>query len=611
MSQNNRIIKPIEFAKFNIPQPTEQRMLTDAKFVNYGSDNLYPIFLIDLYNESATHSAIVNSKVNYIIGEGLFTDNGELINIRTNTADTFHEFLNKIILDYILFNYFCVEVIYNALKQPIELHHIPAHKIRCNKSKTKFWFADDWYFKPSLIFDRWKKNSIDTTTKLFFFDGYYPTVNSVYPKPEYAGCIKAISFDKAVSDFNLNNIKNHFSASSLITFFNGSNISEDVKRKIITDIQNTYSGENGAKYILDFQNSNGKSAEVKPLTAGDWDKAFSATMQANSDIIYRGHQVTSPMLFGVKTEGQLGGATELETAYEIFKSTYVKNKRMELLSAFKMLFIENNFIQGNINFRDKPLFKTPLSETLKEKIMTVNELRKEAGLEPLANGDKIIGDNSTVSATTFSSEKSNLISLSDEDFEKIKDLGLLREEFEFINDGEVVFNKEHALQIQLKFEDNQDIANYLIENGTDFKTIKDLKTGIRKDLGIAISADDLRNTLTQLHDAGVIDVTYVNDKIKIQPLKTEQPKSTVQVLYGYEVKAGLGAPIISTTRPFCAKLVTNNRLYSRQDIQTMSDIFGYDIFKHGGGFYHNPQTNETTPYCRHYWKAYSVVKKTN
>src|SRR5690606_16720239 len=88
---------------------------------------------------------------------------------------------------------------------------------------------------------------------------------------------------------------------------------------------------------------------------------------------------------GIKTEGQLGGATELETAYEIFKRNWVKVKRREVVNAFNDL-IEDQF--GKIEIKDiGSLFPVQLSDTLKEKIMTIDELRAEAGLPPLPNGE--------------------------------------------------------------------------------------------------------------------------------------------------------------------------------------------------------------------------------
>ena len=39
------------------PVFTEQ---SDVDWVNYGKDNDYPYYLIDLYNKSAKHNAIIN-----------------------------------------------------------------------------------------------------------------------------------------------------------------------------------------------------------------------------------------------------------------------------------------------------------------------------------------------------------------------------------------------------------------------------------------------------------------------------------------------------------------------------------------------------------------------
>ncbi len=317
--------KEIEILKFdaiNIPKPYESPEKNNEKYVQYGIDNLYPNFLLKLYNESPIHSSIINSKANYILGDGVQYSSGTKIEVKVNASDTFEEFSRKVIIDFLIFNYFCVEVVYNKFNQPIEYHFIPAHKIRTNKDKTKFWYFEDIINngRRYITFERYKTKSLDSTSKIFFFDGYFPSLSNVYPIPEYNGSIISVQNDIEIRNFNLNNIKNHFSVSTLITFFMGSNPSEDVKRRINNDLKASYTGASGKKLIVDYQHSEGKAADVKNISPNDWDKAYEAVSRSVADDIYRGHQVTSPMLFGVKTEGQLGGATELETAYEIFKT---------------------------------------------------------------------------------------------------------------------------------------------------------------------------------------------------------------------------------------------------------------------------------------------------
>jgi hypothetical protein len=40
------------------------------EWISYGEDNMYPNYLLELYNKSGKHGAIVKSKANYITGEG-------------------------------------------------------------------------------------------------------------------------------------------------------------------------------------------------------------------------------------------------------------------------------------------------------------------------------------------------------------------------------------------------------------------------------------------------------------------------------------------------------------------------------------------------------------
>jgi len=90
-------------------------------FVTFGADNLYPDFLIELFNKSPKHNAIVSAKASYVAGIGteVYGQNttdiakaeAKLKNI--NAYETYEELKAKIAYDLELFNGFCVEVIWN------------------------------------------------------------------------------------------------------------------------------------------------------------------------------------------------------------------------------------------------------------------------------------------------------------------------------------------------------------------------------------------------------------------------------------------------------------------------------------------------------------------
>jgi len=634
-----------EIVKFNqhiTPPPVEViQSNSDNVYVRYGLDNLYPNFLLKLFNESPLHKGITNSKIDYIIGDGLtFKGATKQLTFKPNPTDSFNEFISKLVNDYLIFNYYAIEVIYNKLNKPIQYNHIPAHKIRCNKDRSKFWYSNDWFYEPNILlsYDIWTASSnSDGKAKVFFYTSYSPSVNNIYPTPDYSGAIKSIETDIAIRDFQINSIENSFSVSSIITFLGGAP-NDEVKRAITNKIQNSFTGQNGGKMIIGFENATSLPPDVKNIAPSDWDKAYVEVKKDVLQDILTAHSAVSPILFGIKTDGQLGGATELETAYEIFKNLFVKNRRNELESGLNRLFAEINL--GELEFKDMgSLFSATLSDVMKMKTYTINEIRNEAGLPPILNGDRLIDEVKPV-PTQEPTDKGNIpdvnvvgspvppnqvappapptagatanagnfAHLTDDDFEKVKHLGSAKQDFRvFKKLGYSVQSFSDVKAIELAFDDEKDISDYLIKNGIKNMPLVQIKAAIRKDLGIAVTADEIRKIITGLEDSGVINKADVGKGITINPTeKSMQPAleniRRVEVRYSYE------GPEDDKNRPFCAKIMANDKFYTRQDIEQMSGLFGYSIFDYRGGFYHNPNTNITTPYCRHRWVATSVVK---
>jgi hypothetical protein len=66
---------------------------------------------------------------------------------------------------------------------------------------------------------------------------------------------------------------------------------------------------------------------------------------------------------------------------------------------------------------------------------------------------------------------------------------------------------------------------------------------------------------------------------------------------------------ITQSRAFCEKLIDLNRTYTRQDIDNISQRVDRDVWKYRGGWYTNPETKATTPYCRHEWVQQIAIKR--
>ena len=86
------------------------------------------------------------------------------------------------------------------------------------------------------------------------------------------------------------------------------------------------------------------------------------------------------------------------------------------------------------------------------------------------------------------------------------------------------------------------------------------------------------------------------DVIENQPAKTID----IELRYSYEKRPGVGGSnVMPTTRDFCRNIISQNKLWTMEEITALSARFGYDVFNHTGGFWN--RGGKAVPHCRHQW----------
>lgn len=310
----------LKFSDSKIPVFKESR---NKDYIKYGEDNCYPEYLTYLFNKSAKHGAIIGGKAFYIFGEGY--ENGEIIINRL--GETLNDIAKKSILDIEIYGGFRWEIIWNAARRVSEIYHVDYTTIRVGK-KGGYYFKDCWDInnRDEEVFIPAFNPSNPLGSQLYAYNEYRPKTR-FYPLPEYIGSNNFIETDIEISKYYLSAIRNGMTPSKMIQFFKGEP-TEDKKREIERRMSQKFAGaENAGKFLLIFNDANAtKSVEVTDLSATDLDKHMIELNKTCQQEIFSGHRVTSPMLFGIKTEGQLGGNTELKISYELFQSTYAKPK---------------------------------------------------------------------------------------------------------------------------------------------------------------------------------------------------------------------------------------------------------------------------------------------
>ena len=314
-------------------------------FVNYGDDNLFPQYLIDLYKSSATHNALCTSIAYMIFGDGVQADTLEA---RLKIEEWgLQDEVRKACLDLKIQGGFALEVVYSIDRSTIaKVRHCPFENIRSaevdeDEKVNFYYYSKDWSDKsmePEVVRAFDPSDSVDYPVQILYVKPFSPG-SYYYPKPDYIGSIDYIELDKEIGKYHINNIKNGLAPSFTIHFKNGVPAQEE-RLRIRNDIERQLAGAtNAGKFIVTYSDSPDRKPDFEPFPLSDADKQYQFLSTEVSDKIMVGHRVVSSAMFGVKTAGQLGNTQELEIASELFDRQVIKPYQRIVKNALESIFI--------------------------------------------------------------------------------------------------------------------------------------------------------------------------------------------------------------------------------------------------------------------------------
>ena len=550
-------------------------------YVTFGADNLYPEFLIELFNKSPKHNAIVSSKASYVAGIGTKIDGQNTVDIAKaeakckaiNAYETLDEVKNKIAYDFELFNGFALEIIWNKAKTAIaEIYHLPFKNIR-KGLEGDYVYCTDWTDRKAEQIHYQPFNSTTRESKSIYYCQYYRPGQGEYPLPDYVGALKYIEVDTEISNYYLNSIKNGFTAQTHIQLFKGIPTPEEARATARRFKENYQGTDNAGGLIIQYNDPQEKESVISNLQPSDFDKQFDLLNKTVQQEIFVAHKVNSPMLFGVRVEGQLGGRSEMIEAYEMFQQSYIEPRQQKIDNSLTYLF---EFISPvRLETINKPPVGIDYVALYTAGVLTQNEARKELGFDEIEP---------TVAPVKLSAE--NPFGWDDE-----RDLAV------FMKYGEPAENFE---PMKFDFADaiEQAILNVLKENRG--LQVGDIVNITKLDPQVVV------DTIAKLNDAKLIK--GYNEGLEVTPKGLDEIKqltSEIVVRYKYALAPGFDGPvIIPTSRDFCRQVERSNRVYSRADIDAMSaqSETGIDVWSRRGGWYHDPIRDVNLPQCRHIWQ---------
>ena len=617
----------IDLAAHNVPQFKEMQ---SKDWIMYGIEapfkNRYPDYLMELFNSSAKHHAIVKGKVDYIVGNGIGIHedglNIEMISRLNkllkapNSKEDLNTLLYKMTLDLEIFGGFALEIIGNQTHERMAaIFHADFLKYRKAKDKDGYYFSEEWHKgQPSVEYiPEFNPNKVGGKS-LLYVKAYHPQ-SQAYPLPGYLGCVPYIEMDKEIANFHLNSIKNGFMGGTFIDFNNGKPTEEEqeaIEKKLVKKFTGS---DNANKLVLNFNDSKEQGTEITSLQGNGFEERFNTLNDTVQQEVFSGHRITDPQLFGINQEGIFASRNQLRDAYELFQNTYVNGRQLFLEEVLNGLAEVQGF-EGRLYIKPTEPLGIGFSEATRASVMTQNEIREELGYAPLE--PQQVAVEQKLAAHDFDVEMKLCSHFSETGYDLDK--------WEVVGEGrEVRFNSDKELEAnETRFK-----RFGFTSEAFDFAVLEILKkdptsTWASIAAQLETTIDEVTVAIQKLTQANYMTIgsdTIADSSqrsVEITPqgtnaLETAEPlEVTFKVAYRY-VKSGeaAGAAVMPTTRDFCKTMVSQSasRVWDSAQIQQVGMREDRNVWLRRGGFWTRKGTNTTTPYCRHVWEQVVIKEK--
>ena len=338
----------INLSKYTTPIIEENKQ---DNIVEYGSDNNYFQYLIDRSVGSTTNNSIIRGVANMVYGKGLdaLDSNRKPEQYASMKILLKPKDVKRVISDRKKLGMGALQVTYKG-KKVDEVTHFPMETLRagiCNEDGE----VDKWYYHPDWINRQRSDKLIEfpifgstngKKSEIYIIQSYAAGFK-YYSPCDYVGALPYAVLEEEIADYLINDTINGFSGTKVVNFNNGI---PDVQkqREIKRDINNKLTGARGEKVIVAFNNDAESATTVTDLPLDNAPEHYQYLSDECRNKLITGHNITSPLLIGVREAGGgLGSnADEIKNSSLFFDNIVIKPLQEEILDAFSEILAVND-----------------------------------------------------------------------------------------------------------------------------------------------------------------------------------------------------------------------------------------------------------------------------
>ena len=317
----------------NLALPYVDRYYTVNNIIRFGSDNLYPQLLNQMYYTSPIHGTAIDFITNAIIGGGYYWKDEKLpaadrVDLMAfEKANRLSKLAKTLTRDWIMHRRVCVVVTRRGNKA-VKLTRLDPATIRNNADLESFIYSVDWSrgMVNTVTYPRYYEGCAHVES-LYVYQDDSPG-QDIYPIPSYNSILNWAYLDGEQSFFHKSHIQNSIFPSLAIRRPKEFGSIEEVQQ-FKHEIQSKTGASNAGRVIVLTGNGMDDVPEIVSVDVKSNDNVFDSTSREIKDQICFAHGI-NPSIMGIKVAGSLGATTELQDSYAILEKNRIMPERYEM-----------------------------------------------------------------------------------------------------------------------------------------------------------------------------------------------------------------------------------------------------------------------------------------
>jgi hypothetical protein len=283
--------------------------------------------ITDSYTTSTTNAACIEGIADLIYGKGLYAKGEGFQNVLDKLIP--QEEIKRVIFDLKLYGNAAFQVYWNdEHTKVVKFYHTPIQNIRAEKiydnpKIENYFYCVDWADQKA---QRSKKKipafgTSNEKMELLYIKNYSPG-KYYYSLPDWMPGLQFAYVEAELSNLHLNNIENGFMPLVMVNMNNGIPAPEE-RQTIESMIEQKFTGtRNAGRFMISFNDDAERRPTIETINIDNLHDKYKYVAEYAQDRILVGHRVTSPLLFGIRTQanGFSSQSEEMKTAFSILQT---------------------------------------------------------------------------------------------------------------------------------------------------------------------------------------------------------------------------------------------------------------------------------------------------